>query len=184
MSPETGEQEPNNTQENGPLKQEVIQIEMPPPCNMSEENATGVQDTEESPAHSRQLPMQCALGSVQDEHAKADSEVLKAPEIEENPPTQYKIPDGTSLTPEVVCFEKTPHTETNTTVEQTAASTTHHDKEEKVTVEAAAKPSGEFSENHQVSSVSNMLLAAAAPAAQLSSVSVGKQEPEPEPLTW
>lgn len=183
MSPETGEQEPNNTQENGPLKQEVIQIEIPPPCNMSEENATGVQDTEESPAHSRQLPMQCALGSVQDEHAKADSEVLKAPEIEENPPTQDKIPDGTSLTPEVVCFEKTPHTEANTTVEQTAASTTHHDEEEKVTVEAAAKPSGEFSENHKVSSVSNMLLAAAAPAAQLSSVSVGKQEPEPEPLT-
>ncbi|XP_035765481.1 uncharacterized protein LOC102779655 [Neolamprologus brichardi] len=184
MSPETGEQEPNNTQENGPLKQEVIQIEMPPPCKMSEENATGVQDTEESPAHSCQLPMQCALGSVQDEHAKADSEVLKAPEIEENPPTPDKIPDGTSLTPEVVCFEKTPQTEANTTVEQTAASTTHHDEEEKVTVEAAAKPSGEFSENHKVSSVSNMLLAAAAPAAQLSSVSVEKQEPEPEPLTW
>lgn len=180
MSPETGEQEPNNIQENGPLKQEVIQIEMPPPCKMSEENATGVQDTEESPAHSCQLPMQCALGSVQDEHAKADSEVLKA-EIEETPPTQDKIPDGTSLTPEVVCFEKTLHTEANTTVEQTAASTTHHGEEEKVTVEAAAKPSGEFSKNHQVSPVLDML-AAAAPAAQLSSVSVGKQEPEP--LTW
>lgn len=182
MSPETGEQEPNNTQENGPLKREVIQIEMPPPCNMSEENATGVQDTEESPARSRQLAMQCALGSAQEEHAKAGSEVLKAPEMEEKNPTQDKIPEGTSLTPEVVCCEKTPPFEANTTVEQTAVSTTHHDEEEKVTVEAAAKPSGEFSENHQVSSVPNVLLAAAAPAAQLSSVSVGKQEPEP--LTW
>lgn len=179
MSPETGEQEPNNTQENGPLKREVIQIEMPPPCNMSEENATGVQDTEESPARSRQLAMQCALGSAQEEHAKAGSEVLKAPEMEEKNPTQDKIPEGTSLTPEVVCCEKTPPFEANTTVEQTAVSTTHHDEEEKVTVEAAAKPSGEFSENHQVSSVPNVLLAAAAPAAQLSSVSVGKQEPEP-----
>ncbi|XP_030613044.1 uncharacterized protein LOC115799886 [Archocentrus centrarchus] len=174
LSPETGEQEPNNTQENGPLKKEVSQTEMPPPFKISEENTTRVQDKKETPAHSGQLAMQCASGFLQEERTNVDWEAK-----EENPAsTQDRIPEGTSLTHEAVCPDNPPHTETNKTSEQIAESTTHHDEEEKVTVEAVAN-----NNNQQVLSVPNTQLDAAAPAAQVSSTSVVNQEPEPEPLT-
>lgn len=179
LSPETGEQEPNNTQENGPLKKEVSQTEMPPPFKVSEENTTRVQDIKETAAHSGQLAMQRASGFLQEECTKADWEAK-----EENPAsTQDRIPESTSLTPEAVCPDNPPHTETNTTSKQIAASATHHDEKEKATASIVTKPSREFLDNQQVLAVPNMQLDAAAPAAQASSTSVVNQEPEPESLT-
>lgn len=175
LSPETGEQEPNNTQENGPLKK---QTEMPPPFKVSEENPTRVK--KEATAHSGQLAMQCASGSLREERAKVNWKAASDAEEDDPASTQDRIPD--SVKPEAVCPDNPPHTETNTTSEQTALSAAHHDEEEKkkVTVEAVAKPAGEFLEDQQVLSVPHMQLAA---APQVSSVPVVNEEPEPEPLT-
>ncbi|XP_070841938.1 nucleolar and coiled-body phosphoprotein 1 [Chaetodon trifascialis] len=184
QSPEVGETGPNNTQENGPLPEVVIQTSKSSPRTGSDpkENSTRVQDEDmkDRPADGGQAELlQCTLNSLQKEHTTADWQVFTAtnaaPE-EENPASEEdKVPDSTSLPAKAVCPEN--HTETNTARERTTLSTDDNDEEEgsKVPIDiAVAETSGECSHNNEVLSVPNTQLAAA--ACQLPSISVVSQE--------
>lgn len=159
QSPENGETEPNNTQENGPLKKESIQTATPSPCKGFElkENSTRAQDEtmKEPPDNSGQAePQQCTL------NWEVFPETKYVALEEENPASvQEKIPDGISQTAESVHAEKPSHTETTTTTEHITASVSHDDEEEagsEVTVDnAVVEPSGEFSQNNEVLPVPN-----------------------------
>lgn len=183
QSPEVGETEPSNIQENGPLHKEVIQTATPSPRNGSKlkGNSTRAQkeDTEDRPADE---PLQCTLNSLQKEHARVDWEVFTTTNaaLEEESPAsaQDKIPDNSSLTAEAVCPENRSHTETNTR-EHITLDTSHDNDEEagsKVTIDnAGAEPSGEFSQNNEVLSVPNT---------QVSTISVVSQEVDKESPSW
>ncbi|GAA6215123.1 ubiquitin thioesterase otulin [Lates japonicus] len=159
QSPENGETEPNNTQENGPLKKESIQTATPSPCKGFElkENSTRAQDEtmKEPPDNSGQAErQQCTL------NWEVFPETKYVALEEENPASvQEKIPDGISQTAESVHTEKPSHTETTTTTEHITASVSHDDEEEagsEVIVDnAVAEPSGEFSQNNEVLLVPN-----------------------------
>ncbi|XP_028288368.1 uncharacterized protein LOC114452983 [Parambassis ranga] len=174
QSPENEETEPNNTQENGPLQKEGIQAVTHSPRKVSEptENAIRGQDKDvkESPADSGDEPLHCTLNSLQEQ--TAESEILGKTNVkieEENPASvQDKVPDGASQTAKVVCSESASCLQTNTTTEHSAASATHNDEEDEeagprvTVVDAAAKPSGESTQNDEVLSVPNSQPAAAA----------------------
>ncbi|XP_022622751.1 uncharacterized protein LOC111237798 [Seriola dumerili] len=194
QSPENGESEPNNTQENGPLKKESIQTATPSDCKGFglKENSTREQDEEmkEPPDNTGQAePLQCTLQSQQNTCAAAEWEVFTQTNValgEENPlSAQDKIPDGISQTAESVCPVKASCTETTTTTEHILVSTSHDDKEEagsKATVDIiVTEPSGEISQNNQVLSVPNTQVDAA--ACQVFSVSVDSQEINRETLS-
>lgn len=162
--PEVGETEPKNTQENGPSPDVVVQTGKTTPRKL-EENSTRAQDEDvmDSPADSgRAELLNCTLNSPQSDHAAAGWEVF-TPEEEEKPAVpQDKIPDSSSVNPKVCC-ENQP--ETNTTRERVTLATAHDSEEEegsKAVDNAAAEPSGEFSQNKEVLSVPNTQPTAAA----------------------
>ncbi|XP_019127202.2 histone-lysine N-methyltransferase SETD1A [Larimichthys crocea] len=162
--PEVGETEPKNTQENGPSPDVVVQTGKTTPRKL-EENSTRAQDEDvkDGPADSgRAELLNCTLNSPQSDHAAAGWEVF-TPEEEEKPAVpQDKIPDSSSVNPKVCC-ENQP--ETNTTRERVTLATAHDSEEEegsKAVDNAAAEPSGEFSQNKEVLSVPNTQPTAAA----------------------
>lgn len=184
-SPEVGETELNNTQENGPLKEVVIQTATPSPRKGSDlkENSTRAQDEDmkDCPADSGQL-LQCTLNSLKNEHATADFTATNTAPEDENPASaQDKIPNISSLTAEVVFLEN--HTETKATMEHSILAT-HNNAEgagsKLDNVEAEA--SGQLSEKNEVLSSPNTQLTAA--VCQLSSISVVSQEVDKESLSW
>lgn len=186
-SPEVGEMELNNTQENGPLKEVVIQTATPYPRKGSDlkENSTRAQDEDmkDCPADSGQAELlQCTLNSLKNEHATADFTATNTAPEDENPASaQDKIPDISSLTAEAVFLEN--HTETKATMEHSILAT--HDNAEEAgskldNVEAEA--SGQLSEKNEVLSPPNTQLTAA--VCQLSSISVVSQEVDEESLSW
>ncbi len=192
QSPEVGETEPNNTQDNGPLQEAVIQMPTPSPRKGSElrENSSRAQDGDikDRPVESRQAEvLQCTFNFLQKENTAADwedfTEAKMKPE-EENPATvKNKLPDMSSRA-EAVCPEN--HLGTNTTTEHAAVVAARDNSEEtssKVTLDAGeAEPSGEFSQSNEVLSVPNSQLTAA--ACQLSLTSVVTQEIDKEPPSW
>ncbi|XP_040921290.1 uncharacterized protein LOC121200215 [Toxotes jaculatrix] len=173
QSPERGELEPSNTQENGPLKKESIQTATPSPCKgFEQDSSTSAQDEDvkEPPDDSGQTELlHCTLKSQPESLSAAHWEVftdtIVAPEKENPASVQDKIPDGISLTAESVCPEKPSHSETATTTEHITVSTLDS---------AVAGPSGEFSQNNEVLSVPNTRLDAA--ACQVFSISAVSQE--------
>uniref|UniRef100_A0A8P4K4Q7 OTU deubiquitinase with linear linkage specificity a n=2 Tax=Dicentrarchus labrax TaxID=13489 RepID=A0A8P4K4Q7_DICLA len=183
QSPEVGDSEPNNTQENRALQEVVKQKATPSPRKGSEpeENSSRAQDEDAKnrPAGSEEAELlQCTLNSPQ--KAAADWQVFKATNAapkEENPAsTQDKIPDIASLTAETVCPEN--HTEINTTSEHITLANAHDNDEEagsEVTADSTvAEPSGEFPQNNEALSAPNTA------ACQVSSISVVSQEIDKE----
>ncbi|KAM9331916.1 uncharacterized protein KZ484_017155 [Pholidichthys leucotaenia] len=167
-SPENGAKDPNNTQENGPLKKEDVGTADPAPLRASEENTTTAQDIEETPAEL----LQCTLNSLQKHHDTAELEVgaaSKAQPEEESPAvTQEEFPDSIPSTAKEVHPKNPQHTETNTMPEHSSVSTTHEDD---VGVDSTiAKPSGELAQDD------NMPNTQPATAEQESSTSVVAQE--------
>lgn len=184
QSPENGETEPGNTQENGPLQKEGTPTATFSPSKgpKLKENSTRAQDKhiKGTPAGSGQAePLHCTLNVPQEGSAADDREgfaATNAATAEENPAAvQDKTPDGITQTAEA---KNTSHTETNATREHITLDSSHNDNEDaafKVTIDdTAAEPSGEFSQNNEVLSVPNTQLAAA--ARQVSSVPVISQE--------
>ncbi|XP_067434936.1 enolase-phosphatase E1-like [Thunnus thynnus] len=184
VSPENGETEPSNTQENGPLQKEGTPTATLSPSKgpKLKENSTRAQDKhiKGTPAGSGQAePLHCTLNVPYEGSAADDREgfaATNAATAEENPAAvQDKTPDGVTQAAEA---KNTSHTETNATRENITLDSSHNDNEDaafKVTIDdTAAEPSGEFSQNNEVLSVPNTQLAAA--ARQVSSVPVISQE--------
>lgn len=171
-SPENGETELNNTQENGPLQKESVRTATPSPRKESQlkENGTRAQDKEmkETAADSEQAGLlQCTLNSPQEDLAATAAAVeslevcdaSNAEKEEENPASvEDKIQDDVPL--------KAENTETNTAAtEHITASAPHEEEEEgastRVTDDSdAAKPSEESVESNE--NVPNVQPAAAA----------------------
>lgn len=181
QSPENGKTEqPNNTQENGPLQKEDTQTATLSPGKRPKlkENSTRAQDKDmkETPAGSGQTEhLQCILNLLHEGNAAGDWDVFAAT-VEENPAiVQDKIPDGITHAAEA---KNLSHTETNTTREHITLDTSHNDNEDagsRVTIDnTVAESSGEFSQNNEVLSLPNSQLAAA--ACQVSSITVVNQE--------
>lgn len=173
--PEVGETEPNNTQENGPLKDAA-----PSPRKGSKlkEYITRAQDEDKDcPANSEQAgPLQCTLNSLQKEHtntAAADDSPALTPE---------KVPDTSSTTAEVVCLED--HTETKSTLEQKILASHDNDEEAGSQLDSiVATASEQFSEDGDgILSVPNSWLTAA--VCQLSCSSAVSQETDKVSLSW
>ncbi|CAB1448663.1 unnamed protein product [Pleuronectes platessa] len=193
LSPENGKTEPNNTQENGPLKTESIQTAPPSTiCNdvKLEENSTRAQDEvlkEPSDDGEPAEPLEGTLDSQQKVNAAADWEVFTetnvVPEEETPASVQDEVTDGFLLTAQSVSVEEPlPPPETTSNTEHVTEHTSHHDDEEEAGSkvmfdEAVNEPSGELSANSEVS-VPNIEPAAA--AGQVMPVSVVSEEADGE----
>ena len=197
QSPENGKTEPNNTQENGPLKEtESIQTATPSTICKGvklEENSTRAQDEvlkEPSDDGEQAEPLKSTLNSQQQVLAAANWEVFTETNVvpeEENPASvQEEVPDGILLTAQSASPEKPPPPpETTSNTEHVTERTSHHDEEEAGSEvmfdKAVNEPSGEFSANSEVS-VPNTEPAAA--AGQVMSVSVVSEEADGEAPSW
>ncbi|KAG7231175.1 hypothetical protein INR49_012006, partial [Caranx melampygus] len=165
QSPENGESEPNNTQENGPLV-ESIHATAPSACKELELKKQN-EDMEKPQDNSGQAEvLQRTLPPQQKICPRAESEVFTESNVapEEGAPVseQERILNGTLQTVkrvESVSPEKPSPTETTATTEHAAARTSHDDEEEagsKVTSDkAVTEPSGEISPNDPVLTVPN-----------------------------
>lgn len=175
-SPAVRETEPNNTQENGPLKEVVTQPAPPSPRSGSnlKQNSTRAQgeDLKDCPADAGQAEaLQCTLNSLKKEQSAAGLTATNGA-AEENPASvQDNIPDISSLTAEPVCLEN--HTETKAAT-QASMLAAHGDDEGK---EAASRLGNVKTESpgqlSEVLSQPNTPLSAA--VCQASSVSVVSQ---------
>ncbi|XP_068160579.1 uncharacterized protein [Antennarius striatus] len=183
QSPEDGETEPNNTQENGPLQEVNVKTTMLPPEKGPElkENSITAQDEEikDIPADSVQADLlQCTFNSLQKQSTTGDWEIFTTTLEEENAASaQDETLKISSLTTETSDPEN--HTETEAG-EHIASAVTHEDDD-------AASPevdsgvtesSGDNSEHNEVLSVPNTQLPAA--VCQLSPISVVSQEIDAE----
>lgn len=181
--PEVRETEPNNTQENGPLKDAA-----PSPRKGSKlkENVTRAQDEDKKdcPANSEQAgPLQCTLNSLQKEHAAADHAATNTAAADDSPAlTPEKVPDTSSTTAEEVCLED--HTETKSTLEQKVLASHDNDEEAGSQLDSiVAKASEQFSEDGDgILSVPNSQLTTA--VCQLSCSSAVSQETDKVSLSW
>ncbi|XP_070708643.1 uncharacterized protein [Pempheris klunzingeri] len=185
QSPEGGETELNNTQENGPLQKGVTQTAAPSPRKgpQLQENSTRAQEQDEDEDVKEEL-LHCTLNSLQKEQVKAEWEVFTATNVapeEENPASaQSKSPGKSSPMAGAVCPENLPHTETNTREHITSDTPLDNDEDAGSEVagdNAVAEPSGSFSQNNEVLSVPNTQPAA---VCQVSSISVLSQEIDKE----
>lgn len=119
-SPAVRQTEPNNTQENGPLKEVVIQPAPPSPGRVSDlnQNSTRAQgeDLKDHPADTGQAEaLQCTLNSLKKEQGAAGLTATNRA-AEGNPASaQDNIPDISSPTVEAVCLEN--HAETKATTQ-------------------------------------------------------------------
>ncbi|XP_061569322.1 uncharacterized protein LOC133423188 [Cololabis saira] len=192
-SPVNGEMEPNNAQENGPLQKKGTQAKTPSPRKESElkENSARAQRDvvmPDTPNSGRAENQQCTLNLQDKDHSTADQEAVVAlntepEEKEDSASVQDKVPDGVSLTTELVCQESPPHPQTNSTTEAAIVSISDDNDEEECSKDAtndAAKPSQEFTQNNEVLSVPKCQLAAA--AGQEVSISAVRQETNTEAL--
>ncbi|KAK2859616.1 hypothetical protein Q5P01_004236 [Channa striata] len=179
QSPENGETKPNNTQENGPLQTESIQVVSPNRGSELEESSTRAcsEDPKEFSHESGDAPhLQCTFDSQQ----KAYLEVFKATaEVQEEENTGSvpdKIPDGLLLKARASCTENPANPETTTAREHITESTTHDNDEDQgskdINDNAADEPSGEYVQ--EVSALPNSQIAEA--ACQVSSGSVVSPE--------
>lgn len=181
--PEVGEMEPNNTQENGPLKDAA-----PSPRKGSKlkEDITRAQDEDMKYclANSGQAGLlQCTLNSLQKEHAAADHTAANTAAADDSPAlTPEKVPDMSSTTAEVVCLQH--HTETKSTIEQDILASHDNDEEAGSQLDSiVAKASGQFSEDGDgILSVPNSRLTAA--VCQLSCSSAVSQDIDKVSLSW
>lgn len=184
-SPEGGETAPRNTQENGVLQEAVTQTAAASPRKVSEvqENSARAQDADvkDRPADAGHAgPLLCALNPPPKENTAAELQVVAATntaaaaaEEENKTSPQGKILDISPLTAEAARPEN--HTEPNAAGEPVTPVTTRDTQEEadsKVPLDsaAAAEPSGETSENNEVSSVANTQLAAACQVSPIAAV--------------
>lgn len=128
-SPAVRETKPNYTQENGPLKEVVIQPAPPSPRSMSnlKQNSTRAQDLKDCPADAGQAKaLQCTLNPLKKEQLAAGLTATNRA-AEENPASvQNSVPDISSLTAEAVYLEN--HTETRATT-QASMLAAHSDDE-------------------------------------------------------
>ncbi|XP_060949499.1 glutamic acid-rich protein [Limanda limanda] len=166
QSPENGKTEPNNTQENGPLKTEIIQTATPSTICKGvelEKNSTRAQDEvvkEPSDDGEQAEPLESTLDSEQKVNPAADWEVFTEtnaePEEETPASVQDEAPDGILLTAQSVSAEKPPAPpETTSNTEHLTELTSHQDEGEAgsrvMFDEAVNEPSGELSANSEVS---------------------------------
>lgn len=179
QSPENGELEPNNTQENGPLKKESIHTT--PPSARKELELNGQNEDMKQP--------QCDSGQAEAvQHSlqptaewEVFNETIEAPEEGARAPDKEEIPDGISKKVKSVCPEKPPLTETTTTAED-AANPEEEDGSKVTSDEAVREPSGEISANNPVLSVPNSQVDKA--ACQVFPGSVDSQEINKEAPSW
>lgn len=181
--PEVGETEPNNTQENGPLKEAASSHRE---GSELKENSTRAQDEDmkDCPADSEQAgPLQRTLNSLQKEHATDDFTATNmAPEDESPALTSDKIPDISSPTAEVVCLED--HNEIQATMAHGMSATRDNDEEAGTKLDnVVTEASGQFSDDDDgVLSLPNSQLTVA--VCQLSCSSVVSQEIDKASLSW
>lgn len=163
QSPENGEPEPNNTQENGPLT-ESIHTTAPSAYKELEpkEEKEDMKQPQDNGGQAEDL--QPPLEPQQKNFTGPDWEDFTEPHMapEEVAPASEQektLTPGTPQTVESVCPEKPPSAETTATTEHAAASVSHDEEEEagpKVTSdEAVTEPSGEICPNDPVLSVPN-----------------------------